>query len=104
LKQIKRPSKLIDTLKEIAEDYQDFNNALKETISKLIDLDKRKKGDDISESIKFKKDEMSGILINYMFNYYDYYKYPYLFEIVLEIIKRKIQNVDDPITDLLQKL
>lgn len=104
LKQIKRPSKLLDTLKDNIEYYQNFNNSLKETISKLIDLDKHKKGDDISESIKFKKDEMSGILINYMFNYYDYYKYPYLFEIVLEIIKRKIQKVDDPITDLLQKL
>jgi hypothetical protein len=41
----------------------------------------------------------------YIFDYdLKYEDHPYLFEIVLDIIKRKQSNTDEDITDLLKKL
>lgn len=104
LNQIKRQSKLLDTLKDNVEYYQDFNNALKETINKLINLDKRKSADGDTNIQKMKFNEIVTILADYMYNYYDYVKYPYLSDIVLETIKRKQPNADANIRDLLNKL
>ncbi len=104
LSQIKRQSKLLDALKEDIEDYQDFNFALKETISKLIILDERKLADRDSEIQKLKFNDIVTILADYIYNYYDYGKYTYLSDIVLEIIKRKKPNADQDITDLFLKL
>lgn len=104
LSQIKRQSKLLDTLVNDTEYYKDFNNALKETISKLIELDKRKSTSGDSEVQKLKYNDVITILSDYMYNYYDYVRYTYLSGIVIEIIKRKQFNADDDITDLLKKL
>jgi len=104
LSQIKRESKLLDALKENVTYYQDFNTAFKETIGKLINLDKRKSADGDSEIQKLKFNEIVTELTDYMYNYYDYAKYPYLSDIMLEIIKRKRQKADMNILDLLSKL
>lgn len=104
LSQIKRQSKLFDALKEDVEFYKDFNDALKETISTLIDLDKHYSADGDSESQKLKFNKIVTILTDYIYNYYGYNKYPYLSEIVVEIIKRKQPNADADITDLLKKI
>lgn len=104
LSQIKHQSKLLDALKEDVEFYKDFNTALKETISKLVNLDKRKSADGVSEIQKLKFNEIVTILTDYMYNYYDYAKYPYLSDLVLEIIKRKQPNADADVADLLTKL
>ena len=104
LNQIKQQSVLLDKLKENIEYYQDFNNALKETIDKLVNLDKRKVAGGETEIQKLKFQEILSELSNYMYNYYDYGNYPYLSDIVLEIIKRKRQNADADIMDLLKKL
>lgn len=105
LSQIKRQSKLIETLKGDVEFYQDFNTALKETINKIHELDKQKSADGDSEIQKLKFNEIVTILTDYIYNYYDYAKYPYLSVIVIEIIKRKHPpNADADITDLLKML
>jgi chromosome segregation ATPase len=102
--QIKQKSALLDKLKENIEYYQDFNDALKETIDKLVNLDKRKAADGDLEIQKLKFNEIVTELTTYMYNYYDYGNYPYLSDIVLEIIKRKKPNADADIKDLFNKL
>lgn len=104
LNQIQQKSVLLDKLKENIEYYQDFNNALKETTGKLVELDKRKIADGDTEIQKLKFNDIVLELTDYMYNYYDFSNYPYLSDIVLEIIKRKRPNADADITDLLRKL
>lgn len=103
LSQIKRQSKLIETLKDNVMLYQDFNTALKETINKIHELDKQTLADGDSDIQKLKFNDIITIM-DYMYNYYHYVNYPYLSKIVLEIIKRKHPNVDADITDLLKML
>jgi hypothetical protein len=104
LNQIKQKSGLLDKLKDNIEYYQDFNNALKETIGKLVDLDKRKKAGVDAEIQKMKFAEIVTELTKYMYDYYDYGNYPYLYDIMLEIIKRKRADADMDISDLLRQL
>ena len=104
LSQIEQQSALLDKLKENVEYYKDFNDELKKTIEKLIDLDKRKVADGDTEIQKLKFQEILSELSNYIYNYYDYGNYPYLSDIVLEIIKRKQPNADADIKDLLSRL
>jgi hypothetical protein len=104
LNQIKQQSTLLDKLKENIEYYKDFNDELKKTIERLVDLDKRKVADGDKEIQEMKFQEILSELSNYMYNYYEYGNYPYLSDIVLEIIKRKKPNADADITDLLRKL
>lgn len=103
LNQIKQKSALLDKLKDNIEYYQDFNNELKETIGKLVDLDERKTANDAGTQ-KQKFNDIISELSNYMYNYYDYGNYPYLSDIILEIIKRKKIDANTDITDLLRKL
>lgn len=102
--QIKQQSTKLNELKENIDFYKDYNDALKKTIENLIDLDKRKVALGEVENQKKKFNEIVGELSNYMYNYYNYNNYPYLFDIVLQIIKRKKPNADADITDLLNKL
>ncbi len=104
LNQIKQKSALLDKLKDNIEYYQDFNNALKGTIDKLVNLDIRKEAGGDAEIQKLKFNEIVTELTKYMYDYYDYANYPYLSDIMLEIIKRKQPNADADITDLLLKL
>jgi septal ring factor EnvC (AmiA/AmiB activator) len=103
LSQINRQSALLDKLKENIEYYKDFNDELKKTVEKLIDLDSRKSASE-TELQKQKFNDIVIELSGYMYDYYDYGNYPYLSGIVLEIIKRKKPDADADITDLLKKL
>jgi hypothetical protein len=104
LSNINRESKLLNQLKEDIEFYKDFNSELKKIVSDLIILDENKIAleDQLIQKLKF--GEIMSLLGNYISNYYDYQKYPYLSEIITEIIKRKQPNADAPITDLLKLL
>lgn len=102
LSQIKQQSKQLENLKELVDNYQMFNDGLKEMINKIIALDKEDQvfgAPDIVQKGKLYK--ISLYIFNYDFNLKDY---PYLSDIVLEIIKRKQPNPDADISDLLQKL
>lgn len=99
-------SALRDRLKESISKYQTFNEGLKKVLNELVKLDKLESatgmGDEI-QKLKFNKImiELSAFIFDYDFNFKDY---PYLSDIVLEIIKRKQPNADADITDLLVKL
>jgi hypothetical protein len=101
LGQVKHQSKLLDGLKDDIDSYNDFNTALKETIQKVVNLDKIKSVDGDSGIQQSKFNDIVAILTDYMYNYYNYASYPYLSDKVLEIIKRKQPNADADISDLL---
>jgi hypothetical protein len=98
---INQPSALLDKLKENLEYYQDYSNALKETIRKILVLDGREAVDDAARQ---KFNEIVTELGNFMYNYYDYGNYPYLSGIVLKILKQKKSDVNANITDLSNEL
>lgn len=104
LNNIKRKSNKLDAIKEYIDNYKDFNTELIITINKLINFDKVKSAELDSEIQKKKFEDILKILTDYIYNYYDYDKYPYLYEIVHDIIKHKKVNADADITDLLKKL
>ena len=103
LNQIKQQSALLDKLKENVEYYKDFYDELKKTIERLVNLDKLESADGDTEIQKRKFQKILSELSSYMYNYYDYENYPYLSDIVLEIIKRKRSDADANIKDLLDK-
>jgi len=106
LNQIKQESTLLKKLKENFGSYHIFNDGLKETLNNLIKLDRLESVagmDQVTQNNKFNKimSELSAYIFNYDFNFSDY---PYLSDIVLEIIKRKQPNADADVTDLLKIL
>ena len=104
LDEIKTKSSLLIVLKDEVDFYQDFNDAFKKTIKKIITLDNSKWAGNDEGIQKSKFNDIVTILADYMYNYYDYNNYPYLSDLVLEIIKRKKLNADADISDLLKKL
>jgi len=104
LNEINQQSTLLDKLKEDLKYYKDFNDALKKTVENILIFDGdgpggKKAGDDARiQELKLK--DILYELANYMFNYYDFVNYPYLSDIVLEIIKRKQPDADADIKDL----
>jgi chromosome segregation ATPase len=106
LNQIQQQSELLNKLKEHIEDYQTLNDGLKKSIEKIIVLDKQESVSGMDEEIqkqKFNKilAEISSYIFNYDFNFVDY---PYLSDIVLEIIKLKQPDADANITNILKKI
>ncbi|MDR2384610.1 MAG: hypothetical protein LBD80_02945 [Tannerella sp.] len=106
LGQIKQNYSALEKLKLTIDNYQTFNDGLKETVAKRMDLDSREQTEEMPvdiQKLKFNKilAELSSYIFNYDFNFMDY---PYLSDIVLEIIKRKQPNVDADISDLFNKL
>jgi hypothetical protein len=106
LKTVNQRSESLDRLKENMENYGNFSKGLKETMNKIAELDGQESVSGMGEEIKKQKlnkilTEISPYIFNYDFNLSDY---PYLSDILLEIIKRKLPDADADITDLLQKL
>jgi TolA-binding protein len=102
LNQIKRESELISKLKNDLRLYKTYNDGLKNALNEIVNLDKIEKvsGWD-AEFQKRKYYKISAFIFNYDFNLIDY---PYLSDIVLEVIKRKIPSPDADVTDLIEKL
>ena len=103
---IKQQSKLLTTLKDNLDNLKTFNEGLNTTIQNIIAIDKKEfvKGMD-DQIIKSKLNKILSELSKYIFEYnFNFVDYPYLSEIVLEIIKRKQPNPDADISDLLKKI
>lgn len=105
LAQIRKESVLFSKLKEIIGNYQTFNDGLNETIRKIISLDSTESAGKIKQNQKMKFDKILAEVSSYIFNYdFNFSDYPYLSDVLLEIIKRKQPNPDADISDLLKKL
>lgn len=103
---IKHESKLVATLKDNLDNFKTFNEGLNTAIQNIIVIDKKEIVKGMSEQVvksKFNKilSELSKFIFDYNFNFIDY---PYLSDVVLEIIKRKQPNPDADISDLLKRI
>lgn len=106
LNQIKQKSILLDKLKKNVGNYQKFNDGLKVMLKKLNKIDEEIQGENMDEETRNTKitkimSEISSYIFSYDSNFTDY---PYLTDIVLEIIKSKQPNADADVTDLLRQL
>ena len=102
---IKQKSKLVTTLKDNLDNFKTFNDDLNTSIQNIIAIDKKEivKGMD-GQIIKSKLNKILSELSKYIFDSnFNFVDYPYLSDIVLEIIKRKQPNPDADISDLLNK-
>ena len=97
-------SQLVKNLVEKLEDYKSYNDVLRMRINNIIDIDKRFTGGDCDDSQSRKLQHILLDLSWYFRNYPNFTEYPYLSDIILEIMRRKQGNADRPIDDLLRKL
>jgi hypothetical protein len=106
LSQNKKKSAELEKIRKIISSYQLFNDGLKQTLGKIIALDEKEVVSEMSKEIQKKKfDKILAELSSYIFNYdFNFSDYPYLSDIILELIKRKQPNADAEISDLLKKL
>jgi hypothetical protein len=103
---IKQQSKLVPTLKDNLDNFKAFNDGLNTAIQNIIEIDKIElvKGmpkEVINSKLHKVLSELSKYIFDYNFNSVDY---PYLSDVVLEIIKRKQPNPDADISELLKKI
>lgn len=106
LNQIKRESKSLVKLINTLNNYQIYNDGLKKTIAEIKNLDGRESVMGMPREIQNKKFnkiiiELSDYIYTYDFNFIEY---PYLSEVLFEVIKLKAGNPDADILDLEQKL
>lgn len=104
LNQIKRESELLSKLKNDLRLYKTYNDGLKEMLSEIVKIDANPNQtvSGLPEEVqKLKFYKISSYIFNYDFNLKDF---PYLSNIVLEIIKRKTPSPDAEVSDLIQKL
>lgn len=104
LKLIERESSSLNHLKDMVEYYKNYSDALVETIVKLTNFDTQKSADGKAEIQELKFKDIMSILSDYMYNYYDYEKYPYLSNIFSEILNRKRENADANLNDIIIKM
>jgi hypothetical protein len=106
LSEIQRESASVDKLHETLGNYQIITDGLKETVEKIISIDRGETVSGMPADIQKQKlnkilSEISLYIFNYDINFSDY---PYLSDLLLEIIKRKHPDPDANISDLLEKL
>ncbi len=97
-------SALVENLKDKLEKYKLCNDALQSTIATIIELDHEFiANNDDTQKIKLRDIlfELAGYFRNYRFNFLDY---PYLSEIVLEIMKVKQLDANSDLSPFLNKL
>jgi hypothetical protein len=95
---------LVLKLTDRLNNYKLSNDGLKTTIDEILKYDKETLATDVySRNEKFS--EISGKLAGYYRNYrFNFTDYPYLTEVVQEIMKRKQKDVNADITDQKNKL
>ncbi len=97
-------SALVDELNKSIKDYELCSTALKKKIIKIIEIDKILiVTDDYTQEMILKEIlyELAWYFRNYHFNFTEY---PYLSDIVLEIMNLKQKDADADISDFLSKL
>jgi hypothetical protein len=103
LKELKETN-LVRDLSHILGNYKEWNLALKLTIDKIIEKDKKfiaNDREDQDQKLTAVLFELTGYFRNYQFDFQDY---PYLSKIILEILKSKQNDANSDITKLKEQL
>lgn len=104
LNTIKQQSALLDKLKTQIENYQLIDKGLRDCLIKINTIDKKETAanDEFIKKQKLSKilTEVSDYIFNYDFNFPDY---PYLSNILSQVIKIKFPNPDQDISKLINK-
>lgn len=104
-KTIKEKSSLVEKLIDNIDNYQLRNDALKEAIQEIQDIDNREIANTEKDQKKKKgriMAEVAWYFYNYDFNNFE--DYPYLSSIIIEIMNTKNKDANIDITDILDKL
>ncbi|MFN3760289.1 MAG: hypothetical protein ACK4SF_13850 [Algoriphagus aquaeductus] len=103
---INRESLSVSQLKEKIDNYELFNDGLKKSLQKIKELDQVESVNGMSEEIVTKKmNKIINEITSFNFNYdFSFESYPYLSQIIFEVLIRKQPNPDADISDLLTKL
>lgn len=106
LLKIRRDSKELKRLLKNLEGYKILNDGLKEMLMNIINLDNTEsveQGPIVNQ--KRKQDKIYAEISSFLFNYeFKIEEYPYLADLIWELVIRKKQNPDSPIHDLLARL
>lgn len=104
LNKLKQQSTMLTVLNDNIESYLSFNNGLAECLVKIDVIDKNGPAGTNKEVKKLKYDRILSEISMYIFEYdFNFVDYPYLSDIVSQLIKRKRTNPDADINDLIKK-
>lgn len=105
LNKINRQSASLDKLKEHIDNYQLIDKGIKECITNINSLDKKETVSGMGEEIKkLKLNKILTEISKYIFNYdFNFTEYPYLSNILSQVIKIKFPNPDQDISNLLKQ-
>lgn len=102
---IKQQSPLLDKLKENVDNYPIFNNGLKECFIKIDEIDKKNTVGSYKDLINLKYNKILSEISTYIFEYdFNFNDYPYLSDVIIQLIKLKKSNPDADISNLIKKL
>lgn len=105
LNKLKQQSEIVLKLNDNIESYITLNSGLADCLVKIDEIDKKETvgSDKDLKKMKYKKilSEISTYIFEYDFNFVDY---PYLSDIISQLIKLKRTNPDADINDLIKKL
>jgi hypothetical protein len=103
---IKQQSKLVDALKESLNNFKIVNDGLLLCIQNIMALDNKESVNGMNKNImKLKFNKVLAEISIYIFDYdFNFVEYPYLSDVLSEIIKRKQPNPDADISDLLKRI
>jgi hypothetical protein len=111
INQTKQQSTIIIDLKDKLENNSTLSLKLKETILNIVVYDNKSSkkymiGEGIDKQTREDKlNKVFSVLMPFISGYdLNFNDYPYLFNIVLDVIKRKQSNTDEDISDLINKL
>jgi septal ring factor EnvC (AmiA/AmiB activator) len=98
-------TELVKNLIDKLEKYKMCNDGLESVIKKICEIDKTFTAND-TYTQDTKNTDILSILLRYFYDYHSFslIDYPYLSDIILEIIKRKQNDANRDISDLLSKL
>lgn len=105
INKIERESTLLNKLRTDIENYPAFANDLKRCIERIIDLDSKETVRGMSSEIqKMKHGKIMNEISEYIFGFdFQLVDYPYLSNIIFEVLKEKQPNPDADISFLLKR-
>jgi len=105
LSEIGQQSQYLEKLRKNLENYGLFNDGLKKVIEEIVKIDENRIAGGIPSITAQKRSEILTVISKFMFDYdFRFSDYPYLSEVINEIMIRKYGNVDENISDLLNRL